>query len=115
MYMSGFRLSFERSFKHLLRGNVFATVQFNHAAIVKRVGVTWQHTFGTQPRFSDCHVCTSTSSDFCDLGVTIEQTTKLISCFLKSSPGKFSMGTIKRPQRCRLVDCWLSRRSRSLS
>ena len=45
MNMSCFRFAFERTFKHFLRRDIFATVQFNDTPVVERVGIARQHAF----------------------------------------------------------------------
>ena len=43
MDVRSFRLSFERAFKHFLRRYIFATIQLDHATIIKRIRIARQH------------------------------------------------------------------------
>src|ERR1700687_4360648 len=50
VYMSCLRFTLESALKHLLGSDIFTTVQFDDAAIIKRIGISREHALGAQPR-----------------------------------------------------------------
>jgi len=49
MYVRSIRFAFQGAFEKLLGRNVFAAVQFNYAAIIKRIGIARRAQLGAQP------------------------------------------------------------------
>ncbi len=67
VYVGCFGFALECSFKHLLRRDVLATVQFDDAAVIKRIGVAGKHAFGTQARFRDREIRAGAGGHFRNL------------------------------------------------
>ena len=97
------RFALECSFEHLLRGHILAAVQFDYAAIVKRVGVARQHAFRSQPGFRDCQVCASAGGYFRNLRILVDEDPKLVASLSKASSYKLFVSTFESSQCGRLV------------
>ena len=92
------RLTFECSFEHLLRRDILAAVEFDNAAVVKRVSITWKNAFGSQARLRNREIRASASCDFCHLRILVYQNSKLITRFSKPASHKLLVRTFKRYQ-----------------
>jgi hypothetical protein len=112
MNVSCFRFPFERTLKHFLSRDILAAIQFNHAAIIQRVGIPRKHVFCTQARFSNRKVRTSTCGNFGNLRILFEQSAKLVASFSKVPVRKFFMGMFEREQRRRFINGWRTPRRR---
>src|SRR5688572_16590832 len=105
----GFRFAFECSLKHLLSSDIFTAIQFDDAAVVKRIGVAGQHAFRAQSRLRNREIGARTGGDFRDLRILIDENSKLIPRFGKTSTYKLFVSTFESAQRGRLVHRRLSR------
>src|SRR4051812_29749795 len=109
MNVSSFRFPLQGAFEHLLRRYILAAVQFNNAAVVERVCITWQHVLGTKARFCNCQIGTCARRHLRYLGVLIQECAKLVAGLAKPAPSKFLVGLFKYLQRSRLIKSRLSR------
>lgn len=98
MNVRRFRFALECSFKHLLGRDVFTAIQFDDAAVVKRVGITWQHAFRAQPRFRDREVRAGAGGHFGYLRILVNENAKLIASLGKPSSDKFLVSSFERSQ-----------------
>ena len=98
MNVCRFRFTFESSFEHLLRRDIFTPVELNDAAIVKRVGITWKNAFGPQARLRNRQPRASTSCDFRHLRILVDKNSKLIARLSKPASDKLLVRTFKRHQ-----------------
>jgi hypothetical protein len=64
MNVCRFRFALQRSFEHLLRRDIFASIEFDHAAVVERIGIAWKNAFRAQPRLSDREIRARAGCDF---------------------------------------------------
>ena len=91
MNMCGLRFPLQSAFKHLLRCNILATIQFNNAAIVERVSIPWQHAFGSQSSIRNSEIRACPRCYFRDLKIFFQERAKLIACLTKTAACKFLM------------------------
>ena|SRR6185503_11743699 len=103
MNVRRFRFTLECTLKHLLRRHILASVELNHTAVVKRVGITWQNTLGSQTRFSNREIGASTRRDFRDLRVLVYQDSKLITGFSEPASNEFLVRAFKCDKSRRLI------------
>ena len=113
MNMRGFGLTFQSSFEHLLRGYILAAVELDNAAIVKRISITWQNTFGPEAGFRDREIRPRAGCDFRYLGVFVDEYAKLVSRLSKPTSNKLLVRTLERDKSRRLILRRWSRRRRS--
>ena len=95
-----FRLTLQSSFKHLLRCYILAAVEFDHATIVKRVGIARQNALRSQTRLRNREIRPSASCDFRNLRVLVYENSKLIARLSKPSSDKLLVRTFKS-DKCR--------------
>ena len=114
MNVRRFRLTLERSFKHLLRGNILAAIEFDDATVVKRVSIAWENTFGPQARLRNREICPRASCDFGYLGILVNEDSKLVPRLSKTTSSKLFVRAFERDECCRLILRWRSWRERSL-
>ena len=103
MNVRRFGFTFERSFKHLLRRDILAAIEFDNAAIVKRVSIAWKNAFSSQARLRNREIRASASCDFCHLRILVDQNSKLIPRLSKPASRKLLVRTFESDQRCRLI------------
>src|ERR1041385_6831254 len=113
MNMCSLGLTLQRSLEHLLGRDILTAVQFDHAAIVERIGITRENAFSSQSRLCDREICPRASCDFGNLRVFIYQDSKLIPRLSKPTSRKLLVGPFKRCQGSRLILCGRSRHRRS--
>ena len=100
MNVSCLGFAFECALKHLLRRDILAAIQFNDAAVVKRVGVARQHAFGAQARLGNREVRTCTGGHFRNLRVLIDQNAKLVASLREPATHKLFVSSFERSE-CR--------------
>ena len=99
MNVRRFRLTLERALKHLLGRYILTAVEFDNAAIVKRVSITRQNAFSSQTRFGNCEIRASTSSHLRHLRILVHQNAKLIPRFGKTSARKLFVRAFEGDER----------------
>src|ERR1044072_6138289 len=102
--MRRFRLTLERSFEHLLRRYILTAIELDDAAIVKRVGITWENAFSSQARLRNREIRPRACCDFCYLRVFVYENSELVPRLSKTATCKFFVRPLKREQSCRLID-----------
>jgi len=115
MNVRRFRFSLQRSFEHLLRRDILASIEFDHAAVIERIGIAWKNAFSAQARLRDREISARASCDFRYLRVFVQENSKLIPRFGKPASDKFLVSAFKSQQCCGLIDSrwpWRWRRSR---
>src|SRR5262245_46975862 len=110
--MRCFGLTLECSFEHLLRRNIPTSIELDDAAIVKRVGITWENALSSQARLRNREIRSRACSDFCYLRVFVYENPKLVPRLSKPTACKLLMCAFERNQCCRLILCWRSWRWR---
>src|SRR6185312_16016837 len=96
--MRRFRLTLERSFEHLLRRYILTSIELDDAAIVKRIGITWENALSSQARLRNREIRPRTGCDFCYLRVFVYENSELVPRFSKSTSCKLLVRPLKRDQ-----------------
>lgn len=99
MDVRGFRFALERTFKHLLGRHILTSIEFNNAAIVKRISIARQDAFCPQARFRDRKVRAPARRDLRHLRVLVHKTTKLITSLCETSASEFLVRPLECEQR----------------
>lgn len=100
MNVRRFRLTLECSFKHLLRRYILTAIELNDAAIVKRVGITWENALSSQARLRNREIRARSRCNFCYLRVFIYENPKLVPRLSKPAANKLLMCAFERNQCC---------------
>src|SRR6266851_1276677 len=108
MDVGGLGFAFQCTLKHFLRRNIFAAVEFDDAAVIKRIGIARQNAFSPHSRISNSEISTRTCRYFRNLRVFLEQRAKQVAGLAEVTAGKFFMGALKCFQRSRLINRWLA-------
>ncbi len=95
MNVRSFGFALQCSFKHFLRGHVFAAIKFDYATIIKRVGIAGQYAFRSQTRIRNSEIGARARRYFRNLKVFLEQRAKLIACFAEATASKFFVRSLE--------------------
>ena len=80
-------------------------VQFNHASIIRRIGIAWQHVLSPKSGLGNRQISASARCHFRDLRKLLEQAAKLIAGFAEATMSEFFMGVFESQQRGSLIHC----------
>jgi hypothetical protein len=93
--MCRFRFPAQCPFKKFLSRNIVSPIQFDYAAIIKRVSVARQGKFGAKPRFGHREIGARTGGHFRYRGVFLDQRAKAITSLSEMATGKLSVSSLK--------------------
>src|SRR5687767_495100 len=109
MNMCSLRLAFQGALEQFLRRYIITAVQFNHTAIVKRVGIARWREVRAQPSFGNREISSGAGGNFGYRGVLFDQAPKLIARFREPAAREFLMRRFKCSERRSLFERWLWR------
>lgn len=95
MNVGGFGVAFERAFEQLLRGNVFAAIEFDDATIIQSFGVARQRTLRTEAGFSDGEIGARPRRDLGDSAMLVDERAKQHPRFRETTACKLFMRTLE--------------------
>ena len=100
MNVCRFRFTLQRSFEHLLRRDILASIEFDDAAVIERIGIAWKNAFSAQARLSDREIRASASCDFRYLRVFVQKNSELIPSLSKPASHKFLVRAFESDKCC---------------
>lgn len=93
--MRCFGFAFEGALEEFLRGDEFATIEFDNAAIIKRIRIARQRRFAAQSCFGDGKISARARRYFGDADVFFDKRAEKSSRLCETPARKFFVSTLK--------------------